>query len=234
MRLEELHWMDVESYLKQDDRLMIVCGSTEQHGYLSLTTDVRIPLALADAAGTREGVLVAPALPYGASPYFLDFPGTVSLRASTLMDVVEDLVRSFHRQGFRRFLVLNGHGGNMPVQARLWELANQLDGAHFAWYSWWVSHSVEEICLKYELKPYHASWLEAFPFCRVGDLPQGNKPPIRVTGLQNAAEAKEAYGDGVFGGAYQVSDSIMEEIFQACLLDVLHLLSFDGSDSKTA
>ena len=42
MRLEELNWMDVEAYLKGDDRIMLVIGSCEQHGYLSLLTDIKI------------------------------------------------------------------------------------------------------------------------------------------------------------------------------------------------
>jgi len=70
MRIEDLNWMDVENYLKQDDRLILVIGACEQHGYLSLLTDIRIPLALADAASQQAGVLVAPPLNYGASPYF--------------------------------------------------------------------------------------------------------------------------------------------------------------------
>ena len=70
MRFEDMNWMDVESYLKQDQRVMLVTGACEQHGYLSLTTDVRIPLALADAASQQTGVLVAPPVSFGLSPYF--------------------------------------------------------------------------------------------------------------------------------------------------------------------
>src|SRR5512137_14635 len=126
MRIEDLNWMDVEAYLKRDDRLMLVTGATEQHAYLSLLTDIKVPLALADAASQQSGVLVAPPLNFGCSPYFLSYPGTLSLRASTLMDAVEDLVRSAVQTGFRRILVLNGHGGNSPARARLREVANSL------------------------------------------------------------------------------------------------------------
>lgn len=91
MRLEDVNWMDVEKYLAGEDRLMLVTGATEQHGYLSLLTDIRVPMAFADAASQQTGVLVAPALNYGVSPYFATYPGTFSLRASTLMDAVEDI-----------------------------------------------------------------------------------------------------------------------------------------------
>jgi creatinine amidohydrolase len=162
MRLEELNWFDVESYLENDNRLILVLGACEQHGYLSLLTDVKIPLALADAASQMTNVLVAPPLNFGSSPYFLAYPGTLSLRLATLLDLVEDLVRSAYRQGFRRFLVLNGHGGNDGARARLFELANQLPNLHLSWYAWWQSHSVEAVARAHDLKPSHASWLEVF------------------------------------------------------------------------
>ena len=227
MRLEDLNWFDVESYLENDNRLMLVLGACEQHGYLSLLTDVKIPQALADAASRQTGVLVAPPLNFGSSPYFLAYPGTLSLRLTTLLDLVEDLVRSAYGQGFRRFLVLNGHGGNDGARSRLYELANQLSGLNLSWYAWWQSHSVEAVALAHELKPSHASWLEVFPFTRVADLPDGDKTPPRVPGLMAANQARQVYGDGVFGGPYQVDEAIMDEIFAAALGDVVQLLKFD-------
>jgi len=126
MRFSDLNWFDVENYLENDDRLMIILGACEQHGYLSLLTDANIPQALADAASQKNGVLVAPPLNFGASPYFLAYPGTISLRIAILMDIAEDIVKSVYAQGFRRLLILNGHGGNDPVRGRLYELASQL------------------------------------------------------------------------------------------------------------
>jgi creatinine amidohydrolase len=226
MRLDDLNWMDVEAYLKQDDRLILVLGSTEQHGYLSLTTDVKIPLALADAASQKTGVLVAPPLNYGVAPYFLSYPGTITLRLSTFLDVVEDIVRSVYGYGFRRLLVLNGHGGNDPARGRLTELANALPGLNVAFYAWWTSHTVEEVALRYKLKPSHANWLEAFAFTRVCDLPEGEKAPPSFKGLPNAAQARQLYGDGNFEGPYSAAPAIMDELFSAALQDVLYLLDF--------
>lgn len=227
MRIEDLNWMDVENYLTQDDRLMLVLGATEQHGYLSLLSDVKIPLALADTASHQTGVLVAPPVNFGCSPYFLEYPGTLSLRLTTLLDVMEDLVRSAFRQGFRRFLLLNGHGGNDPVRGRMYELVNDLVGLHIAWYSWWQAQSVQQVASVHGLKPSHANWLEAFPFTRITDLPEGEKQPPFVPGLMNAAEARQVYGDGSFGGYYWASDEVMEELFRAALADILQLLKFE-------
>jgi creatinine amidohydrolase len=227
MRLSELNWFDVESYLQSDDRIMVVLGSCEQHAFLSLLTDAKVPLALADTASQQSGVLVAPPMNFGASPYFLAYPGTISLRVATLLDVAEDLVRSLYKHGFQRVLVLNGHGGNDPVRGRLYEVANDLPDLRIGWYAWWQSHSVATICQKYELKPAHANWLEAFPFTRVADFPEGEKHPPSVPGLMGAREAREVYGDGSFGGPYQVDPNIMQEIFEACLTDITRLLQFD-------
>lgn len=224
MRLSDLNWFDVQSYLKNDDRIILVIGSCEQHGYLSLLTDVKIPLALADAASQKNGVLVAPPLNFGASPYFMAYPGTISLRVATLMGVAEDIVRSLYGQGFRQVLVLNGHGGNDPVRGRFYEIASELPDLRLKWYAWWQSHSVEVLFQKYGLKPSHANWLEAFSFTRVANLPQEPKTPPHIPGLMGAQEARQVYGDGSFGGPYLVEDVIMEEIFSACVADVIHIL----------
>jgi creatinine amidohydrolase len=226
MRIDELNWMDVEEYLKHEDRIMLVLGACEQHGYLSLLSDVKIPLALADAAAERSGVLVAPPLNFGVSPYFTTYPGTISLRVSTFLDAVEDIVRSLYGQGFRRFMILNGHGGNDPARARLTELSNSLPGIKMAWYSWWSAHSVEEAAMRHGLKSYHAAWIEAFPFTRVSDLPEGEKTPPSYKGLLNAESTRQVFGDGVFGGPYQVDPVIMDEIFATALEDVLYFLEF--------
>ena len=78
--LEDCSWMDVERYLKANDLLVFVVGSCEQHGYLSLATDVKEPMAIAREVCRREGVLLAPPVTYGISPYFMAYPGTFSLR----------------------------------------------------------------------------------------------------------------------------------------------------------
>jgi creatinine amidohydrolase len=227
MRLEDLNWFDVENYLKTDNRLLLVLGACEQHGYLSLSTDVKIPLALADAASQQTGVLVAPPLHFGASPYFLAYPGTISLRIATLLDVAEDVVHSIYRQGFRRLLILNGHGGNDPVRARLAEIIDYLPGLQIGWYSWWNAANVTAVASKHGLQSYHAAWIEAFPFTRVGEVPSGEKQPPKTPGLLGAKGTREFYGDGVFGGPYSVDEIILDEIFATALKDIVNLLNLE-------
>ena len=229
MRFEDMNWMQVEKYLKHDDRVIVVLGACEQHGYLSLLTDIRIPMALAEAASQKTGVVVAPPLNFGVSPYFLAYPGTISLRMSTFMQVLEDVIRSLYGQGFRRFLVLNGHGGNDSARARLMELSNELEDLTTAWYAWWTTPTVKQFAEERGLLPEHASWMEAFPFTRVADLPDGEKAPAPPTArILNAAQTRQRIGDGMFGGVYKTDIEEIEALFQLCLADVLPLLDFES------
>ena len=227
MRIEDLNWMDVENYLKTDDRLMLVTGACEQHGYLSLLTDSKIPLAFATAASQQTGVLVGPALNFGISPYFARYPGTISLRAQTYLAVIGDVVRSVYGHGFHRLLFVNGHGGNQPAVGVLSELVNELPGLKVGWYSWWESPSVTAVAEQAGLTAYHASWSEAHAFCRVAELPAGEKAPANSERLLNAEETRALHGDGVFGGAYSASDEVMQRLFDACVGDVVERLRFE-------
>lgn len=226
MRLEDLNWMDVENYLKTDDRLMLIVGACEEHGYLSLLTDIKIPQALADAASEQTGVLVAPPLNFGISPYFAQYPGTISLRVQTFLAVIEDIVRWVYKQGFKRLMFVNGHGGNSPANALLHELVNDLPGLQADWYSWWVAPSVTAVAERFGLKSNHAAWIEAFPFCRVADLPPGEKPTAVAPRILNAAETRALYGDGVFGGPYAADEAVMQHIFAAAVGDIVAKLKF--------
>jgi creatinine amidohydrolase len=224
MLFGDLNWMDVESYLKQDDRLMFVLGACEQHGYLSLLTDAKIPQAIADAASKETNILVAPVLNFGVSPYFLSYPGTMSLKLSTYLNVVEDLVCGAYRQGFRRIVIVNGHGSNEPVFLRLVELMNELSGLKIGWHSWWKTENVKNFADKNQLGLFHASWMEAFPFTKVAEIPNGIKLAPKADGILNAEQTRQVYGDGVYGGDYQVSDEIMDKLFRVCLDDLLDVI----------
>lgn len=227
MRLEDLNWMEVEAYLRHEDRLIMVLGATEQHGYLSLLTDIKIPMAFADSASQQTGVLVAPPLNFGCSPYFLSYPGTLSLRVTTLIAAVEDLVRSAYGAGFRRILIINGHGGNSPARTQLMEIAGSMPGIQLRWYDWWLSHSVETVAEKHSIRPTHANWLEAFPFTIVAEMPSELKVPPEVPGIMDAKTARDVYGDGSFGGAYLAGDEVMHELYAAVLADILQLIKFE-------
>lgn len=109
-RLEEQSWSDVAEYLQSDERIIIPVGSTEQHGcFAPLGTDTYAALSIAEGASGRTGVLMAPPLWFGWSPHHLVRPGTVTVRAEVLIEVLADVVASLAEHGFRNFVVVNGH-----------------------------------------------------------------------------------------------------------------------------
>jgi creatinine amidohydrolase len=140
MRLEDMNWMDVERYLESDDRIVLLTGATEQHAYLSLLTDILIPSKIAQAAAEREGVVVAPPFNFGYSRMFAYFPGTISITPNTFDLVLVEIVECLLHQGFRRFFIFNGHGGNKlpPV---LHDFVDE-DEVRVIWYDWWREAAV--------------------------------------------------------------------------------------------
>lgn len=110
--LQELTWEDVNEYLKSNDIIIFPVGSTEEHGPAGpLGVDSYAAISLAEDAAKEAGVLVTPPLWFGDSPHHLDFPGTISLKTETLVAVTKDVIRSLARNGFKKFVVINGHKG---------------------------------------------------------------------------------------------------------------------------
>lgn len=145
--LEELAWPDVADYLRRDDRLILVVGSTEQHGrHMGFASDVWQPWEIARRLSDQTGVLLAPPLNYGMSLHHLGFPGSLSLRPHTLASIIVDLLESAYEHGFRRILILNGHGGNIPaIQTALAEALNELHGLQVRLGNWWHEPEVKAV-----------------------------------------------------------------------------------------
>jgi len=148
MRLQFATWPEVERYLAACDAVVIPLGSTEQHGPNGLIgTDALCAESIAWlGAQESEPILVAPTQALTPAQFNLGFPGTVSLRASTLLQVLEDIVASLSRSGFRKFYFLNGHGANIAVaraaihdlhQGRSLEEQRAGPALRFRFRSWW-------------------------------------------------------------------------------------------------
>jgi creatinine amidohydrolase len=116
MRLDLSTWTEVENYLQDSTAIILPIGSTEQHSPIGLIgTDAICAEGIARAVGDGTGAIVAPTINVGMALHHTAFPGTISLRPSTLMLVVSDYLTCLTRAGFRSFFFINGHGGNIAT-----------------------------------------------------------------------------------------------------------------------
>jgi creatinine amidohydrolase len=227
VRIAGLNWMQVEEYLGRDDRIVLPVGSTEQHAYLSLAVDVILAERVSVEAAEPLGVPVLPPMPFGVAPAFTAYPGTVSLRLETLVAVLTEALDSLYGQGFRRFLVVNGHGGNVPAEAPLLDWAAGRDGVRLRFHSWWASERAMATAEALYPNPTHANWFENFPWTRLPGvaIPTGDKPMAAIDEERgNPDRVRELLGDGTFGGAYGRPDEDMLQLWSTAVQEVRELL----------
>jgi creatinine amidohydrolase len=210
MRITEMNWMQVEAYLKGDDRCVLPIGSVEQHGYLSLGVDMILSERVSVEAAQPIGVPVFPVLSYGITPYYKDFPGTICLRQETAIAVARDVFESIKRAGFKRVLMVNGHGGNNPVGAFAQEWMADNPGMAIKWHNWWNAPKTWAKVQEIDKIASHASWMENFPWTRLPNvaMPAERKKMINLDLMRamNPAQVKQYIGDGNYGGFYQRPD----------------------------
>ena len=115
--IHEKTWPEIAEYLKQNDIVLVPIGSTEQHGpHLPTGCDTYAAIALAEDVAKQTGVVTTPPLWFGDSPHHLGFPGTITLRSETLLEVTKDICRSLAKTGFKKVIIINGHrGANLPA-----------------------------------------------------------------------------------------------------------------------
>jgi creatinine amidohydrolase len=157
MRLQLMTWPETERYLQQSLGVIVPIGATEQHGPTGLIgTDAICAETLAWRVGEITGAAVAPTLSVGMSEHHMHFPGSVTLRPSTLVSVVRDVIVSLARHGFRRLYFINGHGGNTgSIQAGFFEaytdLPNQIAGGdevRCLCCEWWTMPAAQRLSAK--------------------------------------------------------------------------------------
>ncbi|MDR1794511.1 MAG: creatininase family protein [Erysipelotrichaceae bacterium] len=138
MRLTHIPWPKAQAYFKKRDIALLAVGSIENHGrHLALGTDTLIPEKLLDLIEEKSDVLICPTIPYGATEYFADVPGSLDLGSELLYQVLLKLCTNLYNHGIRHFVILNGHGGNNKSIERVgYKLERK--GALLAELNWWL------------------------------------------------------------------------------------------------
>jgi creatinine amidohydrolase len=228
MKISDMNWLQVEEYLKTDDRVVVPLGCTEQHAYLSLSVDSILAERVAQEAAEPLGIPVFPVVHYGITPYFLSYPGTISLKTSTYLSIITDILDSLQRTGFRRILFVNGHGGNSPGQPAGLEWMDRNPGCRVRFHNWWNAPKTWETVKAIDPVASHASWMENFPWTRLAGvtLPTQQKPMIDLARmrLMSPQAVRDYLGDGNFGGYYQRPDEDMQAIWDVAVKETRELL----------
>jgi creatinine amidohydrolase len=228
VRIADMNWMQVEDYLKRDDRCILPLGSTEQHAYLSLSTDSILSERVSLEAAHSLGIPVFPVLAYGITPSFGAYPGTVSLRMETYLRVITDILDSISAYGFKRILIVNGHGGNSPAQTLCLEWMATHPDVVVRFHNWWNAPETWAKVQKIDMSAWHASWMENFPWTRLADvvLPSEQKPVINVDHMRmlTPPQVRDYLGDGNFGGLYQRRDEEMQAVWMTAIQETRNLL----------
>src|SRR3954452_798417 len=191
MRVRDLNWMQLEEYLRTDDRIVLPVGSTEQHAYLSLETDNIIAERIAAEAAEPLGIPVLPVLPYGLTQGFVAFPGSPTLRLDTYAAVLRDLLDSLRSQGFRRFLIASGHSGNPPGAVAAAEWRREHEDAAVLWHEVWEGRP-DELAAEIDPEYDHASWSENFPWTRLPGVAMPTERRRSSGRLDSAARTRGA------------------------------------------
>lgn len=228
MRISEMNWMMVEEYLEREDRCVLPLGSTEQHAYLSLSVDSILAERMAVEAADPMGVAVFPVWPYGITPYFRAFPGSISLRIETYLQVVRDILDAMAEQGFRRVLIVNGHGGNSPAQSLAGEWMADHADVRVKFHNWWSAPKTWAQVMAIDRVASHASWMENFPWTRLANvaMPTEQKPMSDLEDLRqlDPRSLREYLKDGNYGGYYQRNDDEMLKLWRAGVAETRELL----------
>ncbi|MEM7122522.1 MAG: creatininase family protein [Pseudomonadota bacterium] len=228
MHISQMNWSQVEEYLEGDDRAVLPIGSTEQHAGLSLSVDSILSERVAVEAAEPLGVPVFPVVSYGLTPYFMAYPGTVTLKRDTYDRLIRDILESLAASGFRRVLIVNGHGGNQPARATAKKWVADHPEIQIRFHNWWNAPQTKAKVLAIDPVATHASWMENFPWTRLDGIenPAEAKPPVDISDQdeRNPQVLRQKLGDGNFGGFYQRSDDDMLAIWAVAVEETRALI----------
>jgi creatinine amidohydrolase len=158
-RYEKLTWPEINDAIELNKVCIVPCGAVEQHGpHLPLDVDLVCPTGIAAGVGREiaDKVLVLPVVAYGYTGHVMDFPGTINNDFEHFMHHVLDITKSLAYHGFKKIILLNGHGSNMPNLDLVARRTNLETDAECVCTAWWQLLTVD--------KDFLPSWRESkFP-----------------------------------------------------------------------
>jgi creatinine amidohydrolase len=146
-RYEKLTWPEINDAIELRKVCIVPCGAVEQHGpHLPLDVDMVCPTAIAHGAGRLlpDKVLVLPTVCYGYTGHVMDFPGTINSHFTHFIEHVLDITKSLAYHGFKKILLLNGHGSNMPNLDLVARRTNLETDAECILAAWWNLLTVDK------------------------------------------------------------------------------------------
>jgi creatinine amidohydrolase len=146
-RYEKLTWPEINDAVEMRKVCIVPCGAVEQHGpHLPLDVDIVCPTGIAYGAGRQipDKILVLPTVSYGYTGHVMDFPGTINNHWEHFIDHVLDITKSLAYHGFKKILLLNGHGSNMPNLDLVARRTNLETDAECILAAWWNLLTVDK------------------------------------------------------------------------------------------
>src|ERR1700754_3646093 len=146
-RYEKLTWPEINDAIEMRKVCIVPCGAVEQHGHhLPLDVDLICPTGIASGTGREipEKMLVLPVVAYGYTGHVTDFPGTINTDFEHFMHQVLDITKSLAYHGFKKIILLNGHGSNMPNLDLVARRTNLETDAECVSTAWWQLLSVDK------------------------------------------------------------------------------------------
>ncbi|MFP6611405.1 MAG: creatininase family protein [Pirellulales bacterium] len=146
-RYEKLTWPEINDAVDGDQVCIVPCGAVEQHGHhLPLDVDLVCPTGIAHGAGRQipDKMLVLPIVTYGYTGHVMDFPGTINNDFEHFMHHVLDITKSLAYHGFKKLVLLNGHGSNMPNLDLVARRTNLETDAECVVAAWWNLLTVDK------------------------------------------------------------------------------------------
>ena len=133
-----MSWTEFQEVMKDNDLIILPIGVTEQHGrHNPIGTDNYIAEESAYRIAKKSGYPLAPTFRYGTSPSVVEFPGTISLDPFLLRKILISYCESFIKHGAKRFLFINGHGGNNAALDAACSYMYDVHGAICSHSEWW-------------------------------------------------------------------------------------------------